>query len=92
MRFYSDREPIDIDAVEPLEAIFERISTAAMSHGALSSEAHETLAIAMNRLGASSNSGEGGSARARFGNERNDRAKQVASGRFGVTPAYLMSA
>jgi glutamate synthase (ferredoxin) len=63
-----------------------------MSHGALSSEAHETLAIAMNRLGAMSNSGEGGSAQERFNTERNDGAKQVASGRFGVTPAYLMSA
>jgi glutamate synthase (ferredoxin) len=92
MRFQSDREPIDVSDVEPLEAIFERISTAAMSHGALSSEAHETLAIAMNRLGTFSNSGEGGSAQGRFGTERNDGAKQVASGRFGVTPAYLMSA
>ncbi|MDX1523417.1 MAG: glutamate synthase-related protein, partial [Anaerolineae bacterium] len=60
--------------------------------GALSSEAHETLAVAMNRIGAMSNSGEGGSAQDRFDNERNDRIKQVASGRFGVTPAYLMSA
>jgi glutamate synthase (ferredoxin) len=63
-----------------------------MSHGALSSEAHETLAVAMNRLGAVSNSGEGGSAQERFHNEKNDRIKQVASGRFGVTPAYLTSA
>jgi glutamate synthase (ferredoxin) len=86
------RQPIDISEVEPLEAIFARFSTAAMSHGALSSEAHETLAIAMNRLGTTSNSGEGGSAQERFHNERNDRIKQVASGRFGVTPAYLMSA
>ncbi|MCG3209157.1 MAG: Ferredoxin-dependent glutamate synthase 1 [Anaerolineae bacterium] len=89
--FASDRDPIDVAEVEPLESIFGRFSTAAMSHGALSSEAHETLAVAMNRLGASSNSGEGGSAQARFANERNDRTKQVASGRFGVTPAYLMS-
>lgn len=86
------RAPLDISEVEPLEAIFTRFSTAAMSHGALSSEAHETLAVAMNRMGACSNSGEGGSAQARFHNERNDRIKQVASGRFGVTPAYLTSA
>ena len=82
-------EPAD---VEPLAAIFARFTTAAMSHGSLSSEAHETLAVAMNRLGARSNSGEGGSARERYDNERNDRIKQVASGRFGVTPAYLMAA
>ncbi|MCB0209319.1 MAG: glutamate synthase subunit alpha, partial [Anaerolineae bacterium] len=85
-------EPIDITEVEPLEAIFKRFSTAAMSHGALSSESHETLAVAMNRLGAVSNSGEGGSGQHRFGNEKNDCIKQVASGRFGVTPAYLTSA
>jgi glutamate synthase (ferredoxin) len=86
------RSDINISEVEPLEDIFPRFSTAAMSHGALSSEAHETLAIAMNRIGATSNSGEGGSAQERFDNERNDRTKQIASGRFGVTPAYLMSA
>lgn len=86
------RPALDTSQVEPLEAIFKRFSTGAMSHGALSSEAHETLAIAMNRLGATSNSGEGGSAQERYHNERNDRTKQVASGRFGVTPAYLMSA
>ncbi len=86
------RSPLNLAEVEPLEDIFIRFSTAAMSHGALSSEAHQTMAIAMNRLGAKSNSGEGGSAQERFGNERNDRIKQVASGRFGVTPAYLMSA
>jgi glutamate synthase (ferredoxin) len=85
------REPLPLDRVEPIEAILERFSTAAMSHGALSSEAHETLAIALNRLGAKSNSGEGGSAPDRFGTERNDRIKQVASGRFGVSPAYLIS-
>ncbi|MCB0155699.1 MAG: glutamate synthase subunit alpha, partial [Anaerolineae bacterium] len=88
----SGRTPLPLAEVEPLESIFMRFSTAAMSHGALSSEAHETLAVAMNRLGAISNSGEGGSAQARLGTEKNDRAKQVASGRFGVTPAYLMSA
>ncbi|HMR63326.1 MAG TPA: glutamate synthase-related protein [Anaerolineae bacterium] len=92
LAFNSDRQPLDLAEVEPLEAIFSRFSTAAMSHGALSSEAHETLAVAMNRLGAVSNSGEGGSAQERFHNEKNDRIKQVASGRFGVTPAYLTSA
>ncbi|MCB0165362.1 MAG: glutamate synthase subunit alpha [Anaerolineae bacterium] len=88
----TDRQPIDVSEVEPLETIFARFSTGAMSHGALSSEAHETLAVAMNRLGAVSNSGEGGSGQHRFHNEKNDRIKQVASGRFGVTPAYLTSA
>ncbi|MCL4302829.1 MAG: glutamate synthase subunit alpha [Anaerolineae bacterium] len=85
------RPRLDLAEVEPLEAIFARFSTAAMSHGALSSEAHETLAVALNRLGAMSNSGEGGSAQGRFGTEKNDRIKQVASGRFGVSPAYLMA-
>lgn len=64
----------------------------AMSHGSLGSEAHETLAEAMNLLGASSNSGEGGEDAARFGTTRNSAIKQVASGLFGVTPAYLRSA
>ena len=63
-----------------------------MSHGALGSEAHETLAIAMNRLGGKSNSGEGGEAKDRYFTERASKIKQVASGRFGVTPEYLMSA
>ncbi len=88
----SDRPSLRLSQVEPLVNILVRFSTAAMSHGALSREAHETLAIAMNRIGAMSNSGEGGSALDRFGTERNDRIKQIASGRFGVTPAYLMSA
>jgi glutamate synthase (ferredoxin) len=78
--------------VEPAAAIVHRFSTAAMSHGALSKEAHETMAIAMNRLGAWSNSGEGGEDPARYRSESNDRIKQVASARFGVTPAYLVSA
>ncbi len=69
-----------------------RFSTAAMSMGALSEEAHEVLAIAMNRIGGRSNSGEGGEDPARLGTERNSAIKQVASGRFGVTPAYLVSA
>ena len=63
-----------------------------MSHGALSAEAHEALTIAMNRLGGASNSGEGGEGEERYGTEANSKIKQVASGRFGVTPAYLMSA
>ncbi|PTQ52294.1 MAG: Glutamate synthase [NADPH] large chain [Hydrogenibacillus schlegelii] len=90
--FRSDRPPISVDEVEPVEEIVRRLSTGAMSLGALSPEAHETLAIAMNRLGARSNSGEGGEDPSRYGTERNSAVKQVASGRFGVTPAYLASA
>lgn len=78
--------------VEPIASIVRRFSTAAMSHGALSAEAHETMAVAMNRIGSYSNSGEGGEDPARYPNERNDRIKQVASARFGVTAAYLISA
>ena len=88
----SDREPISIDEVEPLSEIFKRFSTAAMSMGSISQEAHETLAVAMNRIGAKSNSGEGGESPARYGTEKNSSIKQVASGRFGVTPEYLRSA
>lgn len=84
--------PISIDDVEPAEALFKRFDSAAMSIGALSPEAHEALAIAMNRLGGCSNSGEGGEDELRFGTEKNSRIKQVASGRFGVTPHYLQSA
>lgn len=84
--------PVPLDEVEPVESILQRFSTAAMSHGSTSSEAHENLAIAMNRLGGKSNSGEGGEAAERFIDERNSRIKQVASGRFGVTPAYLAHA
>jgi len=90
--FKSDRAPISIDEVEPKEAIFKRFASAAMSLGSISPEAHETLAIAMNRIGGQSNSGEGGEDKARFGTERVSKIKQVASGRFGVTPAYLRSA
>ena len=90
--FNSDREPISIDEVEPKEAIFKRFASAAMSLGSISPEAHETLAIAMNTIGGQSNSGEGGEDPARFGTNRNSKIKQVASGRFGVTPAYLRSA
>ncbi len=92
MEVRSDRQPISIDEVEQLEDIVKRFSTAAMSLGALSPEAHENLAIAMTRLGALSNSGEGGEESRRFMEEGNSGIKQVASGRFGVTPAYLMSA
>ena len=84
--------PIDIDKVESLEAIIKRFDTAAMSLGALSPEAHQGLAVAMNQLGGRSNSGEGGEDPARYYTERNSKIKQVASGRFGVTAAYLMSA
>ncbi|MCH8982674.1 MAG: glutamate synthase large subunit [Acidobacteria bacterium] len=85
-------EPVPIGEVEPAERIMRRFTTAAMSHGAISKEAHEALAIAMNMIGASSNSGEGGEDPARFHTTRNSAIKQVASGRFGVTPAYLNSA
>jgi glutamate synthase (ferredoxin) len=83
--------PISLDEVEPIESIVRRFSTAAMSLGATSAESHEGLSIAMNRLGALSNSGEGGEDPERYGDERNSAVKQVASARFGVTPAYLMS-
>jgi glutamate synthase (ferredoxin) len=80
--------PLPIDEVEPVEAILRRFSSGGMSHGSLSAEAHETVAIAFNRLGARSNCGEGGEDPARFRDGRNSRIKQVASGRFGVTPEY----
>ncbi len=82
-------EPLNVEEVEPVETIVRRFSSGAMSHGSLSAEAHETVAIAFNRLGARSNSGEGGEDPARFRTERNSRIKQVASARFGVTPEYL---
>ncbi|MCW8092839.1 glutamate synthase large subunit [Alteromonas sp. ASW11-130] len=88
----SANDPIDISEVEPAENLFPRFDTAAMSIGALSPEAHEALAIAMNRLGGQSNSGEGGEHPSRFGTEKNSKIKQVASGRFGVTPHYLINA
>ena len=88
----SDKKAIDISEVESKEKIFKRFASAAMSLGSISPEAHETIAIAMNRIGAQSNSGEGGEDKARFGTERVSKIKQVASGRFGVTPAYLRSA
>ncbi|MGI9610794.1 MAG: glutamate synthase large subunit, partial [Acidimicrobiia bacterium] len=85
-------DPIPLEEVEPVEAIMRRFSTAAMSLGALSQEAHEALAEAMSSIGGMSNSGEGGEDAARFGTPRNSAIKQIASGRFGVTPAYLGSA
>jgi glutamate synthase (ferredoxin) len=85
-------DPILLDQVEPASAILKRFSAAAMSHGSLSIEAHRTITEALNRLGATSNSGEGGEHPSRYGTIANSRIKQVASGRFGVTPAYLMSA
>lgn len=102
-RLVNDREPLELrdllepiegqavplDEVEPAEEIVRRFSGGAMSHGSLSAEAHETIAIALNRLGGRSNSGEGGEDPARFRDERNSRIKQVASARFGVTPEYV---
>ncbi|MEM8672615.1 MAG: glutamate synthase large subunit [Cyanobacteria bacterium P01_G01_bin.67] len=112
--FKSDRESIALDEVESVESIFKRFCTGGMSLGSLSREAHETLAVAMNRIGGKSNSGEGGEDTVRFkvlddvahgqsptlphlnglenGDTANSAIKQVASGRFGVTPEYLMSA
>ena len=88
----SGRAPIDISEVEPKEVIFKRFASAAMSLGSISPEAHETIAMAMNTIGGQSNSGEGGEDKARFGTNKVSKIKQVASGRFGVTPAYLRSA
>jgi len=93
----SERPPVPIDEVETIEAICKRFTTGAMSYGSLSQEAHECLAIAMNRLGGKSNTGEGGEDSARFatrpdGDSSNSAIKQVASGRFGVTSEYLVSA
>jgi len=86
------QKAIDLTDVEPAHDLFPRFDSAAMSIGALSPEAHEALAVAMNRLGGQSNSGEGGEDPARFNSERNSKIKQVASGRFGVTAHYLMNA
>ena len=93
----SDRAPIPIDEVEPVENLYRRFATGAMSFGSISAEAHETLAIAMNRLGGRSNTGEGGEDRRRYtpdanGDSRRSAIKQVASGRFGVTSEYLVNA
>jgi len=97
LEFESKRPPIDIDEVESVESIRKRFKTGAMSYGSISSEAHEALAVAMNRIGAKSNTGEGGEDPARYvrdtnGDSRNSAIKQVASGRFGVTSNYLVNA
>jgi glutamate synthase (NADPH/NADH) large chain len=92
-RFASDRPAIDISEVEPASEIVKRFSTGAMSYGSISAESHETLAIAMNRLGAKSNTGEGGEDVERlYDPERRSAIKQIASGRFGVTSEYLVNA
>ncbi|MCZ6724424.1 MAG: glutamate synthase large subunit [Gammaproteobacteria bacterium] len=83
---------IELDSVEPADDILQRFDSAGMSLGALSPEAHETLALAMNQLGGRSNSGEGGEDPARFSTDRVSKIKQIASGRFGVTPHYLVNA
>jgi glutamate synthase (ferredoxin) len=89
--------PVPLDEVEPVESIVKRFATGAMSYGSISQEAHETLAIAMNRLGGKSNTGEGGEDPARYrrdpnGDSRRSAVKQVASARFGVTSEYLVNA
>jgi glutamate synthase (NADPH/NADH) large chain len=93
----SARAPIPVENVEPVSAIVRRFSTGAMSYGSISAEAHQTLAIAMNRIGGRSNTGEGGEDPERFvpdanGDLRRSAVKQVASGRFGVTSEYLVNA
>ena len=91
--FASDRAPVSIDEVEPVSDIVKRFSTGAMSYGSISAEAHETLAVAMNSIGAKSNTGEGGEDSDRlYDPERRSAIKQVASGRFGVTSEYLVNA
>jgi glutamate synthase (ferredoxin) len=97
MEFKSTRQPVPIDEVEPVKAIMQRFKSGAMSYGSISKEAHETLAIAMNRIGGKSNTGEGGEDPERYvpepnGDSKNSAIKQVASGRFGVTSVYLVNA
>ncbi len=97
MKFKSNRTPVPIEEVETVEAITKRFKTGAMSYGSISQEAHETLAIAMNRIGGKSNTGEGGEDSERFipmenGDSKRSAIKQVASGRFGVTSEYLVNA
>ncbi|MCR4693963.1 MAG: glutamate synthase large subunit [Pseudobutyrivibrio sp.] len=92
LTFDPKNDPIDIDEVEPVSEIVKRFKTGAMSYGSISQEAHECMAIAMNRLGGKSNTGEGGERPERLGTEKNSKIKQVASGRFGVTEKYLASA
>lgn len=97
LEFRAETTPVPLEEVEPAKDIVKRFATGAMSFGSISKEAHETLAIAMNRIGGKSNTGEGGEDPARFvpdanGDSRSSAIKQVASGRFGVTSEYLMSA
>jgi glutamate synthase domain-containing protein 2/glutamate synthase domain-containing protein 1/glutamate synthase domain-containing protein 3 len=89
---FREQAPIPLDEVEPAAEIVKRFSTGAMSLGSLSREAHETLAVAMNRIGGRSNTGEGGEDPARYHDERRSKIKQVASGRFGVNIDYLTNA
>ncbi len=90
--FNSDKKEISINEVEHIDNIFKRFASAAMSCGSISPEVHEAIAIAMNTIGGMSNSGEGGEDPKRYKTLKNSKIKQVASGRFGVTPAYLRSA
>ncbi len=92
LEFDPQSSPIPLEEVEPVESIVKRFKTGAMSYGSISKEAHETMAIAMNTLGGKSNTGEGGEDASRFNTIKNSAIKQVASGRFGVTSAYLNSA
>ncbi|MCO5785716.1 glutamate synthase large subunit [Pseudomonas sp. G11-1] len=92
LQLREDQTPIPLSEVEPLDSLFKRFDSAGISLGALSPEAHEAIAEAMNRLGARSNSGEGGEDPARYGSIRTSKIKQIASGRFGVTPEYLVNA
>ena len=92
MKFKEADVPVPIEEVEPASEIVKRFATGAMSFGSISKEAHETLAIAMNRIGAKSNTGEGGEDEARYHDNRRSAIKQVASGRFGVTADYLVNA
>jgi glutamate synthase (ferredoxin) len=95
---FKAQTPVPIEEVESVESIMKRFKTGAMSYGSISSEAHEALAIAMNRVGGKSNTGEGGEDPARYtwtnekGDSKNSAIKQVASGRFGVTSLYLSQA
>ena len=95
---FKPRTPVPLEEVEPIEAIMKRFKTGAMSYGSISQEAHESLAIAMNRIGGKSNTGEGGEDPTRYtwtnerGDSKNSAIKQVASGRFGVTSLYLSQA
>ncbi len=97
MELKTAAKPVPLEEVEPASEIVKRFATGAMSFGSISKEAHETLAIAMNRIGGKSNTGEGGEDEARFkrdpnGDWRRSSIKQVASGRFGVTTNYLVNA